>query len=701
MSDARPPSNLTALAALPVAVLDLETTGLDVRRDRIVQVAVLGMQGSRLASQPRVDQLLDPGIPIPPQATAIHRIEDRHVAGAPTFADFAGTLQEALSGRVVVGHHTAFDLAVLRHEAARAGIAWHEPPSLDIALLLGALEPALPDLSLEGVTRWLGVPIERRHSALGDAEATAAAFAALVPRLREADVRTLGEALTLSARRNDLILRQAHSGWHAMPGEAAASSPQPAAPRLDSYVFERSLEDVMSAPPITIGREQPLRAAAQLMVSRRIGALLVGAADGTVEGILTERDLLRVTAERGGDLEAITVEQAMSSPVECMRGDEMLYRALGRMDRRGIRHLCVVDDAGRPVGMLSQRDLLQYRARSALEIGDAVSTAADAVELAAAFGRVPAAAGRLVAEGVGGVEVARVVSSELRAVTARAAALALSRTEQSHGAPVGRWCAMVLGSGGRGESLLAADQDNALIHDDEDGEAGYAALGAELAELLDESGVPRCKGGVMAANAAWRGTVQVWEARVGTWLERARPEDLLNVDIFFDLMPVAGDLQLAEELHAMAVEAAARTPPFLALLAAKAANLLPLVGHFGRLHARNGRVDLKRSALLPTVSAARALALRAGSTERSTPGRLRDAEASGRLSQEDAAALIELHAQAMSLVLGQQLMDLEEGIRPSTHVALKTLRRSEAKALAQSLRRLEYVVQALGAAMSR
>ncbi len=143
----------------------------------------------------------------------------------------------------------------------------------------------------------------------------------------------------MSARRNDLILRQAHSGWHAMTGEAPGSTPQPAAPRLDSYVFERSLEDVMSPPPITIGREQPLRAAAQLMVSRRIGALLVASSSGAVEGILTERDLLRITAERGRDMEAITVEQAMSSPVECMRGDEMLYRALGRMDRRGIRHL--------------------------------------------------------------------------------------------------------------------------------------------------------------------------------------------------------------------------------------------------------------------------------------------------------------------------------------------------------------------------
>jgi len=55
----------------------------------------------------------------------------------------------------------------------------------------------------------------------------------------------------------------------------------------------------------------------------------------------------------------------------------------------------------------------------------------------------------------------------------------------------------------------------------------------------------------------------------------------------------------------------------------------------------------------------------------------------------------------MSLVLAQQLIDLEEGVRPSTRVALKGLRRGEAKELAQRLRRLEDIVQALGSAMSR
>lgn len=701
MPGALPPPSHTALAALPAMVLDLETTGLDVRADRVVQVGALAMHGARIEASPRIDQLVNPGAPIPAAATAIHGIDARRVAGAPGIADVFESLKEALRGRVVVGHHIAFDLAVLRHEAARAGIPWHDPPALDVGLLLGALEPTLADLSLEGVTRWLEVPIEGRHSALGDAQATAMAFARLLPRLRDADVRTLGEALSFAARRQDLILQQAHSGWHAVPGEGAAPAAAQEPPRIDSYVFERSLGDVMSAPPLSIAASATLRSAAQLMMARRIGALLVDGEGAEPQGILTERDLLRATAQGGLELDSATVAQAMSSPVECMHAEDMLYRALGRMDRLRIRHLCVVDAHGAAIGMVSQRDLLQFRARAALEIGDAVANAVDSVELAAAFGRVPAAASRLVAEGTGGIEIARVVSSELRAVTARAATLAAERMRECGRAAPAPWCVLVLGSGGRGESLLAADQDNALIHAGRSADdPWFAEFGAQISALLDEAGVPLCKGGVMASNAAWRGSAQDWEARAAAWLQRARPQDLLNVDIFFDLAPVAGDARLAFALHEGAVDAAAHAPPFLALMAQSIGSLMPLLGYFGRLRWQDGRVDLKRCGILPIVSIARALSLRMGSTERTTQGRLREAAAAERLSQADAAVLLELHSGLMSLVLRQQLTDLDEGVRPSNSVSLKTMRRNEARDLARQLRRLEEILQGLGSAMA-
>ena len=214
------PKNYTPLAALPMAVLDLETTGLDVRRDRIIQIGAVVMLGSEILESPRIDLMVNPEVPIPPVSTRIHGLGDDDVAAAESFADCAESLQELLMGRVVVGHHIDFDLAVLRHEAARIGVPWYNPVSLDLALLVGALQPALPDFGLENICEWLGVDVRGRHTALGDSLTTARALAQLWPRLLNADIRTLAEAGALASRRADLRDRQAHAGWHAMPGDA-------------------------------------------------------------------------------------------------------------------------------------------------------------------------------------------------------------------------------------------------------------------------------------------------------------------------------------------------------------------------------------------------------------------------------------------------------------------------------------------------
>jgi CBS domain-containing protein len=700
MPGLQPPSH-TLLAALPVVVLDLETTGLNVRLDRVAEIGAIRMLGARILEAPALEQLVNPGIGMPPSATAIHGLRDEDLRPMPVFAEVAPRLLELLAGRVVVGHHVAFDLAVLRHEAARAGLEWLEPVGLDVVMLLGALEPSQVDLSLEAMTRYLGVDIGRRHRAMGDCLAAAHCYAQLLGRLREVDVRTLGEAQSLAARRTDLMRRQVEAGWHSVSGEVA-SVPAAVPSRIDAFVFERSLAEVMSAPPVFVRPGAPLREAAQLMIRRRIGALLVGDPEGPPVGVLTERDLLRMAADGKNDLDGVTVDAAMSAPVRAMNAAEMLYRALGYMDRLAIRHLCVLDAGGRAVGMVSQRDLLHHRARGANALGAGIQLADDASGLASEYGHVAEVAGRLRTEGVGGVDIARVVSNELRAVTARAAAIAAAKMESRGrgGAPV-PWCVMVLGSGGRGESLLGADQDNALVHSgSEIDDAWFAEFGALLAELLDETGVPRCRGGVMAANAQWRGSEDQWRSRVRTWLGKARPQDLLNVDIFFDMMPVAGAPGLARTLHAEAVQAAATAPTFIALLAESVSALPPIFGFLGRLRSDQGRIDLKRNGLLPLVGMARTLALRCASGARSTPERLRDALAAGRLAESDAADLLRIHDDLLSLIVRQQIADLAAGVRPSSRVAVKDLEPGERRRLERQLHRIDDILGTLRSAVS-
>ena len=688
MADARRPPSHAALAALPAVALDLETTGLDVANDRIVQIGAVAMRGPVILDEPRIDTLVDPGVPISAESTRIHGITDPEITGAPKLAELFEPLAEVLAGRVVIGQNIRFDLAMLRHEAARAGLTWHDPPALDVAHLAGALDRGLVDLGLESLADRYGVTIEERHDALGDSLAAARIFVELVPRLREADVRTLGEAEALAARRTDLAHREVEAGWHSVPGEPPdALSPPPLA-RVDSFLYLRRLDEVMSTPARSVPPGGTLRAAARIMTERRIGALVVSGGGPRPAGIVTERDLLRAATDPRIDPDATPVATVMSTPVQTMSGDEMIYRALGRMDRLGVRHLCVVDAAGAAIGMVSQRDLLHHRASAAAELGDAVACAGDAAALAAAHSRLPEVAAGLVAEGLAGDAAARIVSNEIRALTGRAASIAVERLErEGYGPAPAPWCVLVLGSGGRGESLLSADQDNAIVHaGSEEDDEWFAALGAHIADLLDEAGVRRCQGGIMGSNPEWRGTMEAWRDRVAGWLRRSNPEDLLHVDIFYDLLPVGGAAELGRALHADAVDAAGRTPAFIALLAESVAAMSPPIGMFGRLRATDGRVDLKMGGLLPLVGVARTLALRIGSRARSTPERIQDASAAGRVSSPDAEALVRIHRSLLTLILGQQLEDLSAGVSPSARIEVRRLSRADQRALVHDLR---------------
>ena len=88
----------------------------------------------------------------------------------------------------------------------------------------------------------------------------------------------------------------------------------------------------------------------------------------------------------------------------------------------------------------------------------------------------------------------------------------------------GYYAVLVLGSAGRGESLLSADQDNAIVY--ESGEASspedrwFETLGTHIADILDRVGVPYCQGGVMAKNRAWRQSAADWQQTVDHWITR-------------------------------------------------------------------------------------------------------------------------------------------------------------------------------------
>ncbi|MBX9927100.1 MAG: CBS domain-containing protein, partial [Hyphomicrobiaceae bacterium] len=233
--------------------------------------------------------------------------------------------------------------------------------------------------------------------------------------------------------------------------------------RVDSFSYVHRVCDVMSTPPVWVEPDLPVADAVALMMERRISSLFVDFADGK-PGIVTERDMLRMIDKRGAAGLDARVREAASRPLLTVGHDDFVYRAIGRMERLGVRHLAATSSGGEVTGMVTARNLLRYRATAALVLGDAVEQANDERELGRAWAMVPSAARALRAEGVGARDVAKVISAEICAITRRAAAIAEQRmVSAGRGGAPARHAVLVLGSAGRGESLIAADQDNAIV----------------------------------------------------------------------------------------------------------------------------------------------------------------------------------------------------------------------------------------------
>ena len=712
MSDARRPLRIdaaTPLVALDMVVLDTETTGLDVRADRIVQIGAVRMRGATLRDDETRDLKVDPGVPITPASTRIHGIGDADVAGAPATPLAMARLADFIGDAVVVGHNIHFDLAILRHEADRHGVDWREPRALDTALIAAALEPGRVDNSIEALALSHGVEISGRHTALGDALMTARIFAAMLGPLRQRGVRSLAEAEAFQRRQHGLIEQQKKAGWFASPGERpdflAASGALPNVQRaIDSFIYRHRLADVMGAPPITVPPEATLLETASVMREHGIGCVVVEPladvdGSGGGGGFVTERDVLYAFAGRGPEAAGLPVTQVMSRPVISMPEDSFLYRALGLMARRGLRYLAATGADGAVSGVFTLRSLLRERALATLSLGDRIAAAEDSATLARVQGELPGLAGALLADGLDARQVAAIISAEGRAITARAAELAERiMVEDGRGPAPAPYCLLVLGSGGRGESLLVPDQDNAVIIDDAyrgdlDAPDDWFTLWAgHLNRLVDEAGIPYCKGGVMVNNRAWRKRLAEWRAQVDAWVANPKPENLLNVSIFFDFAPVLGTPALAWELRAHALDEAkrARARVLLRALAEVAGGQGGVLGLFGGFRKdKRGRTDLKAGALLALVSGARVMALAHHVSATATPDRLRLASEQAGTGAADARILTSIHEMVLRLILIQQIEDIAAGIPPSNTVDTTRLGRDQRKTLKRALERLE------------
>ncbi len=209
---------------LPLAFVDLETTGRDPGRDRIVEVGIVTYRGGAVTE--RWGAMIHPGMPIPPDSIEIHGITDEMVQDEPPFRELAWEVYRRLRDRVLVAYNgLSFDVPFLEQEFARCGLTLPLVPVLDPMMWVYEKMPSKSGWprSLTTVCERFGIDNPEAHRAVADCEALAGA----TTRLAEQVPPTLGALLEQQARWREGFLALKRERDEREAARQARADPEP------------------------------------------------------------------------------------------------------------------------------------------------------------------------------------------------------------------------------------------------------------------------------------------------------------------------------------------------------------------------------------------------------------------------------------------------------------------------------------------
>lgn len=158
---------------LKYSIIDIETTGGSARANKITEIAVINVDGNQIVDT--FSSLIFPERSIPPQIQALTGITDQMVADAPKFYELAKKIVEMTEGRIFVAHNVHFDYSFIQNEFRDLGYTFKRDLLCTVRLARKIL-PGHPSYSLGKLCAGLGIELENRHRAMGDAMATAKLF---------------------------------------------------------------------------------------------------------------------------------------------------------------------------------------------------------------------------------------------------------------------------------------------------------------------------------------------------------------------------------------------------------------------------------------------------------------------------------------------------------------------------------------------
>jgi len=466
--------------------------------------------------------------------------------------------------------------------------------------------------------------------------------------------------------------------------------------QVESYPFKKRLSEIMASPVVTCTPDSTVNAVARRLTEHGISFLVVVNPQNEPIGIITGSDLVaKVLAPDNVNAHSMTARDVMRPSPPTMTPDTYMYEAMAFMTSHGLNHLPIID-RNQLVGIVTPRDLMRYRSQKALLLLGNIREEKSIEGLASIRQETVGVARALLSETRSTPEVMEILSHIHHAIIRRVYQLCLDEmTEDGLTMPDIRHCFLIMGSAGRREMLLQPDQDNGFIFEDfpdeQQGEvdAFFVPFSDKLNMVLDRVGYPLCDGDVMARNSEWRGRLLDWQERINSWLLDPEPTHVRNSSIFFDFLPLMGDVELAHDLRDMVARGIETHQGFLYHMMTLDLRYKVPLGLLGRFsvekEGRNaGMLSVKYGGCVYIVDCVRMFALERGIQEISTMDRLQALVAQNVFAIETAEHIRAAFEALVFLRLRHEISMIESGHPPSHFLDPYALSKTEQDLLKES-----------------
>jgi len=289
------------------------------------------------------------------------------------------------------------------------------------------------------------------------------------------------------------------------------------------------INSIASEKMISIDSASTIQQGAMLMSEKRVSSLII-IDNNQLAGILTDRDLRNRVLAQGLNGDTLINKIMTANPITIHK-NALIFEAMLLMSEKNIHHLPVVEN-NFPISMLTSTDIMRSQSSQPLLLIGQIDRQNSIESVIKVSKQLPSLLQSLIADEAKAQEIGRILTLVTDALTKRLIYIA----QQQLGEASMNFCWLAFGSQARQDQAAGADQDNALLLEqetDKTSELYFKQLAKVVCDGLDKCGFPYCPGNIMSTNPKWRCSLNQWQIYFYNWINRPQPRALLNASIFF------------------------------------------------------------------------------------------------------------------------------------------------------------------------